>query len=201
MKFGDFIKARRNKLGWTQPEAATRIEIEQSYLSKLENGHSIPSHDVFARLCRVYEIEIPQLYQQLDSAGLESLMAIDQIRTIAAVKHSSKHSEAARYRLLGVIAFGLGGMLLGIAQVAPFEESHYIYQTGEFGSSATEQRSQPEYRGPVFVENTAGEEKTWQLIGSEVVAQNAWARWLMVPGLGLLFGGAASFANGWRRRQ
>lgn len=201
MKFGDFIKARRNELGWTQPNAATRIKIEQSYLSKLENGYSIPSDDVFARLCQVYEIDISQLYQRLDSTGLESLMAVEQIRTIAAVKHSSKHSVAARYRLLGVIAFGLGGMLLGIAQVAPFEENHYIYQTGEFGTSATEQRSQPDYRGPVFVESTAGEEKTWQLIGSEVIAQNVWARWLMVPGLGLLFGGAASFANGWRRRR
>lgn len=201
MKFGDFIKARRNELGWTQPEAATRVEIEQSYLSKLENGHSIPSDDVFARLCRVYEIEIPQLYQRLDSAGLESLMVIEQIRTIAAVKHSSTRSEAARFRLLGVIAFGLGGMLLGLAQVAPFEENRYIYQAGEFGTSAAEQRSQLDYRGPVFVENPGGEEKTWQLIGGETIARNSWARWLMVPGLGLLFGGAASFANGWRRRQ
>lgn len=201
MKFGDFIKARRNELGWTQPEAATRVEIEQSYLSKLENGHSIPSDDVFARLCRVYEFEIPQLYQRLDSAGLESLMAIEQIRTIAAVKQSSKRSEASRYRLLGIIAFGLGGMLLGLAQVAPFEENHYIYQAGEFATSETEQRSQPAYQGPVFVEKIDGEEKTWHLIGGELIVQNAWARWLMVPGLGLLFGGAASFANGWRRRQ
>lgn len=37
MKFGDYLKQKRAERGWTQPEAASHVKIEQSYLSKLEN--------------------------------------------------------------------------------------------------------------------------------------------------------------------
>ncbi|MGE0743387.1 MAG: helix-turn-helix domain-containing protein, partial [Hyphomonadaceae bacterium] len=38
MKFGEDLKNRRTELGWTQPDAAAKASIEQSYLSKLETG-------------------------------------------------------------------------------------------------------------------------------------------------------------------
>ena len=36
MKFGEYLKSQRDARGWTQPMAAEKIGIEQSYLSKLE---------------------------------------------------------------------------------------------------------------------------------------------------------------------
>lgn len=36
MKFGEYLKNQRTELGWTQPDAAAKAGIEQSYLSKLE---------------------------------------------------------------------------------------------------------------------------------------------------------------------
>lgn len=53
MKFGVYLRSLREKAGWTQPEAAEKIEIEQSYLSKLETGKCFPSEDIFSKLSRV----------------------------------------------------------------------------------------------------------------------------------------------------
>ena len=50
MKFGDYLRQARETRQWTQPEAAARAGIEQSYLSTLETGKSYPSEEVFGRL-------------------------------------------------------------------------------------------------------------------------------------------------------
>jgi transcriptional regulator with XRE-family HTH domain len=54
MKFGDYLRQKREARGWTQPEAANKAGIEQSYLSKLETGKSYPSEDAYARLVAAY---------------------------------------------------------------------------------------------------------------------------------------------------
>ncbi len=47
MKFGEYLKSQRDARGWTQPMAAEKIGIEQSYLSKLETGKASPSDEMF----------------------------------------------------------------------------------------------------------------------------------------------------------
>ena len=70
MKFGDFIRLKREQSGWTQPEAAAKIGIEQSYLSKLENGRSIPSADVYQRVCEAYGVSSAALYAAIDDEAV-----------------------------------------------------------------------------------------------------------------------------------
>lgn len=50
MSFQVNLRTLRLARGLTQPALAEKAEIEQSYLSKLENGRSKPSEDVLARL-------------------------------------------------------------------------------------------------------------------------------------------------------
>ena len=57
MKFGEYLKNRRTELGWTQPDAASKAGIEQSYLSKLETGKSFPSEDVYQRLVGAFGLD------------------------------------------------------------------------------------------------------------------------------------------------
>ncbi len=64
MKFGLFIRNCRDKLEWTQPEAALKIQIEQSYLSKLETGKSYPSEEVFDKPVEVYQINTESLFDK-----------------------------------------------------------------------------------------------------------------------------------------
>lgn len=58
MKLAEQLIALRREKGWTQAEAAEIISIQQSYLSKLENGHFIPSDDVVEKLSKAYNIKI-----------------------------------------------------------------------------------------------------------------------------------------------
>ena len=57
MKLAETLVALRNEKGWTQAEAARNISIQQSYLSKLENGHFTPSDDVIEKLSQAYGVK------------------------------------------------------------------------------------------------------------------------------------------------
>jgi len=55
MAFHDNLRTLRLARGLTQPALAEKADIEQSYLSKLENGRSRPSDEVLARLAQALE--------------------------------------------------------------------------------------------------------------------------------------------------
>lgn len=48
---GKRISQRRHELGVKQNELAEKPEITNNYLSNIETGRSIPSLEIFARLC------------------------------------------------------------------------------------------------------------------------------------------------------
>lgn len=55
MSFQENLRTLRLTRGFTQPALAEKADIEQSYLSKLENGRSKPSEDVLGRLASALE--------------------------------------------------------------------------------------------------------------------------------------------------
>lgn len=57
MELAEKIKDLRKAKNWTQAEAAKIIDIQQSYLSKLESGRNIPSPDVIEKLSAAYGVE------------------------------------------------------------------------------------------------------------------------------------------------
>ncbi|MDX1454577.1 MAG: helix-turn-helix transcriptional regulator [Gammaproteobacteria bacterium] len=61
MSLGTNLKHWRQVRGLTQPELAERAEIEQSYLSKLENDRSQASEGVLDRLATALEIDLDTL--------------------------------------------------------------------------------------------------------------------------------------------
>jgi transcriptional regulator with XRE-family HTH domain len=56
MNFVEYLKNRLAEPGWTQPAAAAKARIEQSYLSKLETGKPVPSEEVCQRLVEAFGI-------------------------------------------------------------------------------------------------------------------------------------------------
>lgn len=58
MKLAEQLVVLRKEKGWTQAEAARIISIQQSYLSKLENGHFVPSEDVLEKLSKAYGVKL-----------------------------------------------------------------------------------------------------------------------------------------------
>jgi transcriptional regulator with XRE-family HTH domain len=57
MPFHENLRTLRLARGLTQPTLAEKAGIEQSYLSKLENGRSKPSEDVLGRLAQALEVK------------------------------------------------------------------------------------------------------------------------------------------------
>ena len=103
MKFGDYLRARREDKGWTQPEAAAKADIEQSYLSKLETGKSFPSQDVFERLAAAYGFDAETLAQSVDADSLKALREVGQVRA-AVISLQSRSVRLARSWLAAGVA-------------------------------------------------------------------------------------------------
>ena len=79
MNLGDKLRQLRQNKGLTQPEVAEAIGIEQSYLSKLENGKYIPSADVFGRILEVFQLPVSDLVDDLDARDRNQLRQIPDV--------------------------------------------------------------------------------------------------------------------------
>ncbi|WP_291842976.1 helix-turn-helix transcriptional regulator [Maricaulis sp.] len=128
MKFGDYLRQAREARHWTQPEAAARAGIEQSYLSKLEAGKSYPSDDVFERLVQAYDIDVKALVRHLDPAEAKALRDIQSLRTARLILHRAVQTMSRGWMLAGLACLLIGGASAGAALTAS-DTSHeeYIY--------------------------------------------------------------------------
>lgn len=68
MAFHENLRTLRLARGLTQPMLAEKACIEQSYLSKLENGRSKPSDEVLSRLAQALDVKVEALLQNGDDA-------------------------------------------------------------------------------------------------------------------------------------
>jgi|GEM_PF-601534 len=113
MKFGDYIKKEREKHSWTQPEAAAKADIEQSYLSKLETGKSYPSEDMYARLVGAYSIDTAHMCSVVSSAELDKLREISLVRGAILSREKTETSYLRSW-----LSAGLAMLMVGTGLVA-----------------------------------------------------------------------------------
>ncbi|ACV26911.1 helix-turn-helix domain-containing protein [Kangiella koreensis] len=100
MTLGEKLRSLRSTSSWTQPEFARKLGIEQSYLSKMENDKSIPSTEMFDKLCTAYEVTPDEMLKDLDREYIrQNLMHIP----IIANNSNSKHKIAKGKRKAAVI--------------------------------------------------------------------------------------------------
>ena len=69
MTLGNRIRALRTAKDLSQPEMATLVGIEQSYLSKLENDKSIPSNEMFRQILSALKISLADFIEPIDLAS------------------------------------------------------------------------------------------------------------------------------------
>lgn len=123
-----YLRSLREKFGWTQPEAAKRIEIEQSYLSKLETGKCFPSEDIFSRLSDVYRIDAQQMSESIDSNELEKLKEVSEVRKVVLENRQSHTLALRRWLITGLTFLMLGGAFMG-ASLVEINERQYYYRS------------------------------------------------------------------------
>ncbi|MHA6289095.1 helix-turn-helix domain-containing protein [Maricaulis sp. CAU 1757] len=128
MKFGDHLRLQRERAAWTQPEAAARAGIEQSYLSKLETGKSYPSDEVFGRLVQAYGIDVKALVSDLDPDEIDALPNVASVRATRMTLQRTARNLSRGWMLAGLACLLVGGASAGAALTAS-DTSHveYIY--------------------------------------------------------------------------
>ncbi len=109
MTLGEKLRSLRAVSGWTQPECAEKIGIEQSYLSKLENDKSIPSAEIFDALCATYKVSPDEVIKDLDKAYIrKNLMHIPMVSV-----STNGHSEQVKKKRKRIVLISAGLFLLG----------------------------------------------------------------------------------------
>ncbi len=116
MKLGEKIKQLRSDAGLTQPELASKANIEQSYLSKLENDKGSPSFEVIAKIASAFELDVMTLIESLDLQYLQEHLAHLPEIAIKLNSRQRQQQEKVKKGYLGsaaAIVFGIALVILG----------------------------------------------------------------------------------------
>lgn len=87
MKFNEKIKALRKASDMNQQDLADKIHIHVTHLSKMENGHLLPSIDIVQRLMKIFAVSADNLLNDTENSVVElqnhelneQLMLINQL--------------------------------------------------------------------------------------------------------------------------
>lgn len=129
MNFGEYLKEQREDRGWTQPVAAEKIGIEQSYLSKLESGKATPSEEMFDRLSTCYEFDMDRMAESVSLGELERLREIAVIRDLVRRGQQATARGRRRWLVASLLLLVLGGALLSFVITEnryPKTEERYV---------------------------------------------------------------------------
>jgi transcriptional regulator with XRE-family HTH domain len=227
MKFGDYIRQKREKNAWTQPEAAARIDIEQSYLSKLETGKSYPSEEVFEKLVKTYAIDINHMGRGVFSGELDKLREIAAVRTVVLGRQQSELKTLRSWLVASLAMLMLGSGLLAYENTKePDENVFYSYQspgvikkdepidvfTEGFDAETGKTKNILSHRidfdiletgdnmGPEFIKKVEGGQRRYQKFDETIKEVSNRNAIFVALGFALMIGGIASFfiARRWR---
>ena len=131
MHFGDKLRQLRKQKDWTQPQLAEAIGIEQSYLSKLENGKSTPSADIYQLILDAFGTDTESLLEDIDSSVIHR-----QLRQIPEVANFLNHKISVDFKqrrrwLIGSALFSIFGICFIFSSYFGliFPELQYNYQS------------------------------------------------------------------------
>ena len=218
MKFGEYLRQRRDTKGWSQPAAAEHIGIEQSYLSKLETGKSYPSDVMFNKLQSAYGFGTDEIAHLMASDELQKLQEVKSVRIAILSQSQNSLFRLRKWTFAGLAGLMLGGACLGAAVVPDSAERQYQYRSqgtlkqdealtayqsirspddvrySEMLSRIDQRdRTLDAYRGESFVENGQDGRRYYELIGEVEINSHASLRFFIIPALMLLFGSLGCF--------
>jgi transcriptional regulator with XRE-family HTH domain len=106
MKIGTTIRTQRLQRGLSQGDIEKKTGLLRCYLSRVENGHTVPSLDTLSKIAVALDMSIAQFFadeshsHQLNTQRLsdEELRFLTQIR-----RYSSNLNESDRKLLLAMV--------------------------------------------------------------------------------------------------
>ena len=131
MTLGQYIKQLRTDMELSQPQFAERMQVEQSYLSKLENDKSTPSNEVFRQLLSALSMDVDAFMSGLkDKGNMASLRHIPDLDGWYASQQvtSERKQRTLLYSAMLLIAFGVASFYVGFQKIL-LPERLYEYRS------------------------------------------------------------------------
>ena len=107
MNIGETIRNFRLQKGMSQGDIEKRTGLLRCYLSRVENGHTIPSLDTLAKIATAMEVPLAQFFADDHSDnGSKSLpqLSEDEIRFLTQIRrYSSSLNDSDRKLVLAMV--------------------------------------------------------------------------------------------------
>jgi transcriptional regulator with XRE-family HTH domain len=106
MKIGTTIRAHRLQKGLSQGDIEKKTGLLRCYLSRVENGHTVPSLDTLSKIALALDLPIAQFFAD-DSVGRQlntQRLTDDELRFLTQIRrYSSNLNESDRKLLLAMV--------------------------------------------------------------------------------------------------
>jgi transcriptional regulator with XRE-family HTH domain len=106
MNIGTTIRDYRLQKGMSQGDIEKRTGLLRCYLSRVENGHTVPSLETLQKIARALDLQLSQFFAE-DLVGKEMStlhLREDEIRFLTQIQRYSAHlSESDRRLLLAMV--------------------------------------------------------------------------------------------------
>ena len=106
MKIGTTIRAHRLQRGMSQGDIEKKTGLLRCYLSRVENGHTVPSLDTLSKIAGALDLPISQFFAD-DSLGRQlntQKLSDEELRFLTQVRrYSTNLNEGDRKLLLAMV--------------------------------------------------------------------------------------------------
>lgn len=106
MQIGTTIRGYRLQKGLSQGDIEKRTGLLRCYLSRVENGHTVPSLDTLSKIASALDLPLAQFFAE-DSLGRElntQKLSDDELRFLTQIRrYSSNLNDSDRKLLLAMV--------------------------------------------------------------------------------------------------
>jgi transcriptional regulator with XRE-family HTH domain len=106
MKIGTTIRAHRLQKGLSQGDIEKKTGLLRCYLSRVENGHTVPSLDTLSKIAGALDLPIAQFFAD-DQVGRQlntQRLTDDELRFLTQIRrYSTNLNESDRKLLLAMV--------------------------------------------------------------------------------------------------
>ncbi len=106
MNIGNTIRSYRLQKGMSQGDIEKRTGLLRCYLSRVENGHTVPSLETLQKIARALDLQLAEFFaEEIVSKEMSSLhLNEDEIRFLTQVqRYSANLGESDRRLLLAMV--------------------------------------------------------------------------------------------------
>ena len=102
MKIGETIRNYRLQKGMSQGDIEKRTGLLRCYLSRVENGHTIPSLDTLAKIATAMEMPLAQFFGGAQQNGGKAVphLSEDEVRFLIQIRRYSPSLNESDRRLV-----------------------------------------------------------------------------------------------------